>query len=265
MRKAFYTSVIGLLLFAAPGRAQFGGIVFDPTNYGENVAILAQAVQTYLVVMRDYQLAQQMAMNIQSLPSEYQQTFRALVYMLTPNPRCPQCNVWANSTNHVGLLGMAGPASDYGGAVAPVQDPSRALSLMPLDAQQRFLAEQATNYYLPDAAARADLNTLSQVRANDPLVQQYTNQCLSDVRNASATTVSASQSAAACNALLAQDATHTNALLTRLVEAESIRHAQQMNAEIDRMNMEVVKTQVQQTSSSFTAGYGSALDNFRLW
>src|SRR5882762_3295312 len=71
-----------LLLVPAASEAQFGGIVCDPINYTNAVLRyaqlqehLVQLIKTYQQVWSHYQLALQMARNIQNMPARYRATF----------------------------------------------------------------------------------------------------------------------------------------------------------------------------------------------
>jgi len=72
-----------LLLVPALSRAQFGGVVFDPTKLQERVAPVtfnsnssfSQLKQTYQQVWSHYQLALQMSKNLQNMPARYRATF----------------------------------------------------------------------------------------------------------------------------------------------------------------------------------------------
>src|ERR1700681_3276959 len=62
--------------------AQFGGIVYDPTNYSNALLRYFQLQQhliqlrnSYLQLVAQYNLAVQMARNIQNMPARYRATF----------------------------------------------------------------------------------------------------------------------------------------------------------------------------------------------
>ena len=78
--------VLVLLLFVGlavgTASAQFGGVVYDPTNY-HNALLryfqlqqhLVQLQQTYAKVLSHYNLALQMARNIENMPARYRAMF----------------------------------------------------------------------------------------------------------------------------------------------------------------------------------------------
>ena len=63
-------------------RAQFGGVVYDPTNY-HNALLryyqlqqhLTQLQRTYAQIVNQYNLAVTMSRNIQNMPARYQALF----------------------------------------------------------------------------------------------------------------------------------------------------------------------------------------------
>src|SRR5437773_9850331 len=74
--------LVVLLLLPVVSQAQFGGIVYDPTNYAnavlrysQLVQQLAQLRQTYQQVLNQYNLAVQMSRNLQNMPARYSATF----------------------------------------------------------------------------------------------------------------------------------------------------------------------------------------------
>src|SRR5580704_18943344 len=67
---------------AGTASAQFGGIVYDPTNYSNALLRYFQLQQqliqlrnSYLELVAQYHLAVQMARNIQNMPARYRATF----------------------------------------------------------------------------------------------------------------------------------------------------------------------------------------------
>jgi conjugal transfer/entry exclusion protein len=78
MKKRVLAVMLILSLCVGTGSAQFGGVVYDPTNYAnavlrysELVQQLAQLRQTYTQIVQQYNLAVQMARNIQNMPARY--------------------------------------------------------------------------------------------------------------------------------------------------------------------------------------------------
>jgi len=82
MKRKILTFVLVLGLCVGTASAQFGGIVYDPTNYSNALLRyyqlqqhLIQLQQTYAKVLAHYNLALQMAQFIQNMPARYRATF----------------------------------------------------------------------------------------------------------------------------------------------------------------------------------------------
>src|SRR5271154_6611443 len=83
MRKKLFAVLLVTVLFVGTASAQLGsGIVYDPTNYSNAVLRyqqlqqhLLQLQQTYAKVLAHYNLAMQMARNIQNMPARYRAQF----------------------------------------------------------------------------------------------------------------------------------------------------------------------------------------------
>src|SRR5229473_1142190 len=81
-KSAAMLAIAALLLVPAVSEAQFGGIVYDPTNYSNAVLRyaqlqqhLAQLIKTYQQVWNHYQLALRMSQNLENMPARYRATF----------------------------------------------------------------------------------------------------------------------------------------------------------------------------------------------
>src|ERR1700680_207754 len=100
-----------LLLIPAVGRAQFGGVVFDPANY-KNALLrylqlqqqLLQLKQTYQQVSNHYQLAFQMSRNLENMPARYCASFSQW-RSFTAN------DLYGNTRGWVSAVNGAGPQS----------------------------------------------------------------------------------------------------------------------------------------------------------
>src|SRR5712692_4903530 len=100
--------VAALVLLPAVAHAQFGGIVYDPTNYAnavlrynQLVQQLVQLRQTYQQVLNQYNLALQMSKNLQNMPARYRATFSQW-RTFTAN------DLYGNTTGWVGAANGAG-------------------------------------------------------------------------------------------------------------------------------------------------------------
>src|SRR5215813_6801880 len=167
--------LVTLLLLPAVSQAQFGGIVYDPTNYANAVLRykqliqqLAQLKQTYQQVLNQYNLALQMSKNLQNMPARYRATFSQW-RNFTAN------DLYGNTSPWVGAVNGAGPQSvspAYQRATIPLLAYSQAdlNAINPADA--RNLQSAYASLQLADGANVSALTTVGNIRANTQTVQQ---------------------------------------------------------------------------------------------
>ena len=90
MKKLMVFALLLMVIAPRESRAQFGGVVYDPTNY-HNALLryyqlqqhLTQLQRTYAQIVNQYNLAVTMSRNIQNMPARYQALFsswRTLYY-----------------------------------------------------------------------------------------------------------------------------------------------------------------------------------------
>ena len=82
MKKKMLVFLIVMGLAVGTASAQFGGIVYDPTNYANALLRYAQLQQqliqlknSYTQLVSQYNLAVEMAKNIQNMPARYRAQF----------------------------------------------------------------------------------------------------------------------------------------------------------------------------------------------
>jgi hypothetical protein len=82
MKRLTLTLLLSLVLFVATASAQFGGVVYDPTNYHNAVLRYLQLQQqliqlrnSYTQLVAQYNLALHMARNVQNMPARYRAQF----------------------------------------------------------------------------------------------------------------------------------------------------------------------------------------------
>src|ERR1700687_6326654 len=82
MKKKMLVFLIVMGLAVGTASAQFGGIVYDPANYSNALLRYAQLQQqliqlknSYTQLVSQYNLAVQMAKNIQNMPARYRAVF----------------------------------------------------------------------------------------------------------------------------------------------------------------------------------------------
>lgn len=259
--KRFILAGILVISFASGLRAQwpFGTIVYDPIENGNVLQNVAVGLKTYTTVLQAYQLAQQMAVTLQNLPTQYRYALLSQWAMLNPANLCRGCQVWANASN----TGAPVADSTYGGAVTQLQDYSMLASMLPADAQARLQAQLANSVYLPQAAVNNDLLALGAARTNDPVMKSHIQQCQSDVLNASfVSQIQTAQAGNACQAVQQQQSSLTNSMLGLLVNHASIEGAQRVDEQTKAINSRIARAILYNSVQDQTAGIDAALNNW---
>jgi len=174
-RSAVIAVVIALLLLPAASQAQFGGVVYDPTNYANAVLRYKQLIQQvvqlrqmYQQVLNQYNLALQMSRNLQNMPARYRATFSQW-RAFTANDLYGNTRGWVGAANGAGSQTVS-PA--YQQATIPLLTYSQAdlNAINPADA--RNLKSAYASLQLADGANVSALTTVGNVRANAQTVQQ---------------------------------------------------------------------------------------------
>ncbi|MGH9823032.1 MAG: hypothetical protein ACREDR_07275, partial [Blastocatellia bacterium] len=174
-RKRLTVILILLLLLPVVSHAQFGGIVYDPTNYAnavlrynQLVQQLAQLRQTYQQVLNQYNLALQMSRNLQNMPARYRATFSQWRNFTATD-------LYGNTAGWIGAANGAGAqevSPAYQRATIPLMTYSQAdlNAINPSDA--RNLKSVYASLELADGANVSALTTVGNIRANSRSVQR---------------------------------------------------------------------------------------------
>ena len=110
MKRRIFSVLLVIGLCVGTASAQFGGVVYDPTNYAnavlrynQLVQQLAQLRQTYTQILSQYNLALRMAQNLQNMPARYRAQFSQWRNVVAPNTY-GNTGMWVNGMN-TGLPG----------------------------------------------------------------------------------------------------------------------------------------------------------------
>src|SRR5215472_11655633 len=107
MKRFALALLLSLALLVGTASAQFGGIVYDPTNYHNALLRYFQLQQQYAQLVAQYNLAVQMAKNIQNMPARYKAQFSNWRGTVAQNTY-GNTSVWVDGIN----LGQFSAASD---------------------------------------------------------------------------------------------------------------------------------------------------------
>ena len=273
MKKAI--AISALLLFLSPrmGRAQFGfGVVYDPTNYSNAVLRyyqlrmqLAQLQQTYQQVTSQYNLAVQMAKNIQNMPVRYRASFSQWRPLTTVPDVYQNTGDWVNGANSGQLSTVL---SGYKQTVDQLDRySSSALAAMDSDERERATARYAT-VELSDGANTNSLATIGNLRADAQEIQRQISNLERDSFSSNPqlnSEVGVLNKINAANVLTLRTLQDANNL--RLAELEQqVLHSKRVR---DNMTSAINSDIYQRDNlvpqvSRITTGLGSSLLNYRL-
>lgn len=267
--------ILGVLLLVALGvgtaSAQFGGIVYDPTNYANAVLRynqliqqLAQLRQTYQQILNQYNLALRMAQNLQNMPARYEAQFSEWRNVVAQNTFGNTGN-WVNGMN-TGILDSVN--SGYQQSTIPLLPyDGQVLSAM-TPAEQNRVESQYASVELADGANVTAMATIGAIRANAQSIQNQINNLeqdsLSDDPDLN-TEVSVLNKINATNVLTLRTAQDTNKLLLSLLEQNVIAAKQQREATVNSINTDISRrASLAGNLAQVTGTLNDSLQNFRM-
>jgi hypothetical protein len=263
--------VAALLLVPAVSEAQFGGIVYDPTNYSNAVLRyaqlqqhLAQLIKTYQQVWNHYQLALQMSRNLENMPARYRATFSQW-RNFTAN------DLYGNTTGWVGAVNGGGAQSvspAYQRATIPLLTYSQAdlSAINATDAQN--LKSAYASLELTDGANVSALTTVGNIRANSQTVQQQIANLEQDSLSGDAalnTEVSVLNKINASNVLTLRTLQDANNLRVAALEQQVLQAKQQRDTDVANLNFAIqMRQQATQNLAPFNSNLTQSLASYRL-
>src|SRR6266851_9097347 len=270
-KSAAMLAIAALLLVPAVSEAQFGGIVYDPTNYSNAVLRyaqlqqhLAQLIKTYQQVWNHYQLALQMSRNLENMPARYRATFSQW-RNFTAN------DLYGNTTGWVGAVNGGGAQSvspAYQRATIPLLTYSQAdlSAINATDAQN--LKSAYASLELTEGANVSALTTVGNIRANAPAVQQQIANLEQDSLSGDAalnTEVSVLNKINASNVLTLRTLQDANNLRVAALEQQVLHAKQQRDIDAANLNFAIqMRQQSTQNLAPFNSNLTQSLASYRL-
>jgi hypothetical protein len=263
MKKRIFAVFLVMSLCVGTAFAQFG-IVYDPTNYAnavlrynQLVQQLAQLQRTYSQIVQQYNLAVQMARNLQNMPARYEAPFSQWRNVVAPNTY-GNTGTWVNGMN-TGLPGSVN--TGYQQATTPLlQYNSQSLAGMTPDELKRVQSQYAS-VELSDGSNVTAMATIGSIRDNAQTIQNQINNLeqdsLSDDPNLN-TEVSVLNKINATNVLTLRTLQDSNKLLVSLLEQNVIAAKQQREVTANTINTDINR---QATMSGNLAQVTSTLNN----
>jgi hypothetical protein len=266
-------AVLALLAAACVGTAsaQFGGIVYDPTNYANALLRYYQLQQhlielrnSYLQLVNQYNLALQMARSIENMPARYRAQFAEWRNTFA-NDTYGNTGTWVMGINSGQL-----PVITAGYQLATTQllpyDP-QVLAAMNEDELSRVESQYAS-VELSDGINLNAMQTIGAMRGNAEDIQnQMTNledDSFSEDPNLN-TEVSVLNKINAANMLTLRTAQDSNKLLASLLEQQTIAAKEQREATANTIDADIIRrASLAGNIAEVTGTLTDSLQNFRM-
>jgi hypothetical protein len=261
-----------LLTLPAASYGQFGfSVVYDPTNYGNAVLRyiklqqqLIQLEQTYQQVLNHYQLALEMAKNLENMPARYRAAFSKWRSLTA-------ADLYGNTSGWVRAVNGGGPESvspAYQAATVPLLTyiPADFNAINPIDAQN--LKSVYASVELADGVNISALTTVGNIRANSQMVQQQINNLEQDSLSADPslnTEVGVLNKINASNVLALRTLQDGNNLGLAALEQQVLDAKQQRDIEAANLDFAIqMRHEASQNLVSLNNNLNGSLANFRL-
>ncbi len=271
MKKRFVLLLLVMAACVGSASAQFGGIVYDPTNYSNALLRYFQLQQqliqlrdSYLQLVNQYNLALEMARSIQNMPARYRalfaqwkNTFASDTYGNTAT--------WVNGINSGQLPVITAGYQQATTALLPYD--GQVLASMNPDELAR-VESQFASVELADGINLNAMETIGAIRSNAADIQdQMANledDSFSDDPNLN-TEVSVLNKINAANMLTLRTAQDSNKLLASLLEQQTIAAKQQRDITTNTIDADILRRaglagNITQVTGSLT----DSLQNFRM-
>jgi len=253
-----------LVPVACYGQFGFGGIVYDPTNYGNAVLRYRQLIEQLAQLEQTYNLAVQMSKNLQNMPARYRAAFSQW-RSFTATDLYGNTTAWVNAANGAGVQTVS-PA--YQQATVPLLSYSQADldAINPTDA--RNLESSYASLELADGANVSALATVGNVRGDAQMVQQQIANLEQDSLSADPslnTEVGVLNKINATNVLTLRSVQDANNLRLASLEQQLLRAKEQRDTEAANINFSIqMHQQATQNLAPFNTNLAESLDAYRL-
>ena len=269
VRKRIWIVLLVVCLSASAASAQLGGgIVYDPTNY-HNALLryyqlqqhLTQLQQTYSKVLAHYNLAMQMARNIQNMQARYRALFSGWRNGSALNT-FGNTGAWINGIN-TGTVG-----DGYRLATTQLL-PYSADHLSGMDANELSrVRSQYASVQLQDGANQTAIATLGSIRGNAFALEMQMGNLENDSFSADSalnSEVSVLNKINAANMLTLRSVQDSNKLLASLLEQQVVASKQQRETTTNAIDTDIARQSTQAGNlNRLTGTLTDSLQNFRM-
>jgi len=273
MKRIALAMLLSLALFVTTASAQFGfgGIVYDPTNYHNALLRYLQLQQqliqlrnSYVQLVAQYNLAMQMARNIQNMPARYRAQFSNWRSTFAPNTYGNTAG-WVNGIN----FGQSGTVNTgYRQATTELlpYNPSFLSGMTP--EELRRVKSQYATVELSDGANATAIASIGSIRGNaqglESRIANLEQDSLSSDPNLN-TEVSVLNKINAASVLTLRTVQDSNKLLASLLEQQTIIAKQQRESTANAINAEIARrAALAGNLAQVTGTLTNSLQNFRM-
>jgi hypothetical protein len=272
MRKKILICLLVFGLCVGTASAQFGiGIVYDPTNYSNALLRYFQLQQqliqlrnSYAQLVSQYQLAVQMAKNLQNMPARYRAQFSQWRNVTALNSY-GNTSGWINGANsgqaQTVLAGYLQSTTQLG-----AYDPN-ALSGMTGDELARVKSQYAS-VELADGVNTNALLTIGSIRGNAQTLETQINNLEQDSLSGASglnSEVQVLNKINAANVLTLRSIQDSNKLLASLLEQQTVAAKQQREMTTNAINADISRrASLAGNLSQVTGTLTTSLQNFRM-
>jgi hypothetical protein len=260
---------LALLVCAAPVCAQFGGIVYDPTNYANAVLRyqqlqqqLSQLITTYTQIRTQYLLLLEQSQRLPYvMASRYfieRLPWRPLNYLGTYGTTVPWLD--AVTTGDNALAAFASATETLGGYGTTLSNLAAA--------EAGRIRARVDRAQLQDGVASTALEAIGRLRLNESTVEQTLNNLEADSYGASAdlhTQIAVLNKINAAGLTSARLTKDTNYLLVSLVEQQLLDATERREAVVEGLNAHAAfLAEAATLESASTGDTTTALSSFRI-
>jgi hypothetical protein len=268
MRKKIFIALLVVGLSVGTASAQFGGVVYDPANY-HNALLryfqlqqhLAELQKSYAQLVSQYNLAVQMARNIQNMQARY----RAL-FSQWRNGSAP--NTFGNTGGWISGVNTGNVGGGYQLATTRLF-PYNPDHLSGMDANELSrVRSQYASVELADGANTTAMATLGSIRNNALNVEMQMGNLENDSLSPDAdlnSEVSVLNKINAANVLTLRSIQDSNKLLASLLEQQVVASKQQRELTTNSINSDINRhATLAANMNQLTGTLTNSLENFRM-
>jgi hypothetical protein len=235
-KKILVVALVGGLCVAT-ATAQFGGIVYDPTNYQNALLRYFQLQQHLVQLQQTYALAIQMARNLQNMPARYRAQFSAW-------RNGSALDTYGNTAGWITGINTGAVGEGYQQATTQVRpyEPDYLASMDPVELSR--VESQYASVELADGANSTAMASIGTIRGNAQNVEGQLHNLEDDSLSGDPdlnTEVSVLNKINAANVLTLRSVQDTNKLIASLLEIQTVLAKQQRESTVNAINADITR------------------------